>query len=262
MTDGEVEKAALIAGVELVKMGKDNAHIRTAGDNLAYGLEVVTGLVKTALLPLAVVNARASRYFESKFPEELSRRLRDVPPEDITSPKPSVAGPVLQGLGYSHEEESLRELYIALLAKAMDAREAATAHPGFAAIIGALSAEEAQLLKLMLKPGAVPMAELRVELPDGKYAIVLRHLIHATNEEDGVVVNPMFAAYIDNWVRLGLVEVHYDRNLGADSYEWVETRPEYAEQQRQRPSDKLYYLRGGLFPTAYGTGFARAVGIA
>ena len=237
-----------------------------AGDNIAYVGEVLTGIVKTALMPLAVVNARAQAYFDSKFPAELAAKMKDVPPEHISSPKPSVAGPTLQGLGYSHEEDSLRDLYVSLLATAMDGRVAKSAHPGFADIIGALSADEVSLLNSILKLDVVPSAELRINIDDQEgWTVGYRHLINA-KPDDGpgpAVVNEMFPAYIDNWIRLGLVEVTYQSYATADgAYNWVEGRPEYVScVDLLSENQTLTYERGVVRATAFGVAFASAVGI-
>ncbi|HEY5320525.1 MAG TPA: DUF4393 domain-containing protein [Galbitalea sp.] len=266
MSDGSTEAAAITAGLELVKMGSSNQRLRAAGDNVAYVGEVLTGLLKTALMPLAVVNARAEVYFNSKFPAELAAKMKDVPTKYIASPKPSVAGPALQGLGYSHEEDSLRDLYVSLLATAMDGRVASTAHPGFAEIIGALSADEVSLLNSVLTREILPCAEVRIKTEGVEgWNVVHRHLIDAKSDMgSGIpIVNTMNSAYIDNWVRLGLVEVSYMSYLTVEgAYDWVEPRPEYiANVGALTEGQNLTYERGVIRPSAFGIAFASAVGI-
>lgn len=262
MTNGAGAEAVKGA-VELVKAGAANPSMRKSGENLAFGLEVVTGIVKTALLPLAVVNARAKDFFEAKFPEELSNRLKDVPPESIVSPKPSLAGPALQGLGYSHEEIPLRDLYLNLLAKSMDGREPTAAHPGFAEVISALSAEEVGALQVLLKFEQLGLAQIRASFLDGTgFVVLLRHLAPFLAGEGTPYLNPLTPAYIDNWVRLGLADASYaDHLVSPDAYAWVADRPEYQNSEVTEPDKmELVFEKGLLRLTAFGKAFAHAVG--
>lgn len=258
---GTPEAAAIAAGLELVKLGSGNTRLRATGDNIAYVGETLTGLVKTALMPLAVVNARAQAYFESKFPTDLAEKMQDVPQENIVSPRPSVAGPVLQGLGYSHEEQSLRDLYLGLLATAMDDRVADHAHPGFAEIIGALSANEVAYLEIFLRRDALAIAELRMATAGSEgWHVKYRHLLSIT--VNGTPdVNEMLPAYVDNWIRLGLVEVSYMNYLTAEnSYGWVEQRPEY-KQIMLGEGQTVAIEKGMIRRTAFGQEFGKAVGV-
>src|ERR1051325_1629731 len=50
----------------------------------------------------------------------LSERLKYVPPEELVTPNPIVAVPVMQSLVYTAQEEDLREMFANLLATAMD----------------------------------------------------------------------------------------------------------------------------------------------
>ncbi|WP_166806043.1 DUF4393 domain-containing protein [Cryobacterium sp. TMT1-3] len=263
MSDGTTEAAAFNAAITLVGMGSKNTNLQRAGDNVAYVGEVLTGLVKTALMPLAVVNARAQKYFDSKFPEDLADKMKEVPPEFIASPKPSVAGPVLQGLGYSHEEDSLRDLYIGLLATSMDSRVAAKAHPGFAEIIGALSASEVGFLEPVLQIETMAAAELRSSIEgEQSWNVVYSHLVGLRNAVEPLL-DEMLPAYIDNWVRLGLVRVNYDTYLTDETaYDWVDARPEYQERVRGlQDGQSITFAKGVIQRTAFGFAFAKAVGI-
>ncbi|KVM47828.1 hypothetical protein WK30_27295 [Burkholderia vietnamiensis] len=75
---------------------------------------------------------------------------------------------------------------------------------------------------------------------------------------------PEFPAMIDNWVRLGLIEVSYDRYITEDRfYAWVENRKLYQELKatHDREGQSVIYQRGSMIRTAFGVQFARAVGM-
>ena len=142
-----VEGAASVAG-EVLRVAKNNPDARAAGQNLARSFKTVTETINVALLPLAMINygmKRARHYFENKFPEEMGELLATIPDGELVEPKASVAGPALQGLAYSHDEDELKALYLGLLATAMDGRVQDEAHPAYAEIIRQLSANELNL---------------------------------------------------------------------------------------------------------------------
>jgi hypothetical protein len=76
--------------------------------------------------------------------------------------------------------------------------------------------------------------------------------------------NPMLGAMIDNWVRLGLVEVDYDKHFADENnYIWAEKRPEYLRLSESPPQDgmKIGYEKGIMVQTELGKRFARAIGL-
>ena len=78
------------------------------------------------------------------------------------------------------------------------------------------------------------------------------------------VENPNQPAMVDNWLRLGLIEVRYDEWLiGDTAYSWVEERPEYQRAKLQYEIDgaTVSYQRGRIGRTAFGFKFGAAVGL-
>ena len=76
--------------------------------------------------------------------------------------------------------------------------------------------------------------------------------------------NVRLPAMVDNWIRLGLVEVDYQKWLTDDSaYAWVEQRPEFERLRATHESEtrKVTYQRGLLIRTQFGLQFAAAVGL-
>jgi hypothetical protein len=75
------------------------------------------------------------------------RRVNDkVPEENFVAAHPQLVGPVFEGLKYLEEESLLAELFLNLLARAIDKERANEAHPAFATIISQLSPDEAQII--------------------------------------------------------------------------------------------------------------------
>ena len=78
------------------------------------------------------------------------------------------------------------------------------------------------------------------------------------------VENERLPAMVDNWVRLGLVEVDYQKHLSDEgAYAWIEQRPEFEKLRAIHESDtcKVTYHKGLLIRTRLGLQFAAAAGL-
>ena len=112
---------------EVMKAAGDNPHVKEAGWELGKTALTLTKAINSVLLPVAAVNFafdKARIYFTERFPADMAQKAASIPPEAVVEPKASVAGPALQGLAFCHEEEDLKEMYLNLLASAMDDRVA------------------------------------------------------------------------------------------------------------------------------------------
>jgi hypothetical protein len=79
----------------------------------------------------------------------------------------------------------------------------------------------------------------------------------------------MTPAYVDNWIRLGLVAVTFTEHMTlltadttADAYSWVESQPDYLrlKEQHDRPGEQLVACdRGIMRTTDFGRRFREAV---
>lgn len=146
--------------VEAVPIYQDA--LQPAAKEIGTALQTVA---KTIHIVLAPVSALVWGYDQIKdfISTRLAEKLRDVPPENIATPKPNVAGPALESLKYTGHEETLREMYANLLAASMDTRTATGAHPAFVEIIRQLTPDEARLLRLFTPPRPLPLLNVRFE---------------------------------------------------------------------------------------------------
>ena len=256
---GEAEAAVAQAVGAVIQADGQHPRWDVSKDNAAGSAEIVTGFVKTVLLPLAVVN-RLGDWVREKLDAALTDELRDVPSESIVPPLASVAGPALQGIGYSLEEDELRDMYVRLIASAMDGREPGKAHPSYAAIVASLSAAETKYLNLVLG-GTHPLAEIRNGTSDGSgYTVMLTNLLPVVDLATGqIVLDPKLAEYIVNWERLGLVKTDWGSQLtAAGSYAWVDQHPQ-AAYYRGFLAGAFQVQNGILQTTPFGAAFAAAV---
>lgn len=255
---------------ELIKAAGDNPQVKEAGQELGKTVLTITKTINNALLPLAAINfafEKARKYFAEQFQSDMADKAAQIPLENIVEPKASIAGPALQGLAFSHEEQTLKEMYLNLLASAMDGRISNSAHPAFVEIIKQLNAEEARLIRsaLQLSTG-VPIVEIRLQdVKDRSWNILLKHLLNLTDDDNHQPVEDhTIPAMVDNWVRLGLVEIDYNKFFSdKDKYNWVEGRPELQQLRTTLETEekKVVFQKGIMVRTALGEQFARVVGI-
>lgn len=264
-------KNGIAALGELIKTAGDSPHAKEAANNIGQTAVTLTKTINNVLLPLAAVNFafdKARAYFNGKFQQDLGEKTANIPPENVVDPKASIAGPALQGLAFTHEETSLKDMYLNLLATSMDGRIASTAHPAFVEIIKQLDAEDADLIRGALRtPAAIPIAQIRLTTSGQQgYLVIATHLLNLRGGPQQMIQieNPNIPALIDNWCRLGLVEVDYNQHLTEPtSYEWVEQRPEMIRLKKERETDtqKVIHQMGILIRTQLGARFASAVGL-
>ncbi|SCX76990.1 DUF4393 domain-containing protein [Nitrosospira sp. Nsp13] len=254
---------------EVIKAAGNNPQVKEAGQELGKTALTVTKAINNVLLPLAMLNFafdKARKYYSEQFAIDMAQKAARIPPEEIIEPKASIAGPAIQGLAFCHEEPDLKEMYLNLLASAMDGRNANLAHPAFVEIIKQLNTTEAQLIGAILKSQTgLPIVELRLNTGVKGYHILLRHLLDLKSqstqqsaEDEGM------PAIVDNWIRLGLVTVTYQAQLLDEAnYSWVESRPEYRRfwDTPHLDGESVVFQKGIIVKTAFGDQFAKAVGL-
>lgn len=264
----ETAKDGITIVSDILKAAGDNPEVKEAGSNLGKTAVTVTTAINNVLLPVAAVNygfKKARKYFEERFQKDISEKMVGIYEEDLVEPKASIAGPALQGLAFTHEEPSLKEMYLSLLATAMNAPVADDAHPAFVEIIKQLNSDEAKLLPHMIILRAQPIVEVRTIIKkDRSWNVLHNHLMNMVNEDTNVPEEvPELEAMIDNYVRLGLLEVVYGKKVtGDDMYSWVEQRPEHlrCQELHNDAKHKVSFIPGYIKATALGRKFGQAVG--
>jgi|APLak6261658528_1056013.scaffolds.fasta_scaffold03763_2 hypothetical protein len=186
--------------------------IQPAAQELGKSLGTVAKAVNVALAPVSVMiwgYDQISDFISTKVAE----RLKNVPPENIITPKPNVAGPALESLRYTGHEPSLSDLYANLLAAAMDKETASGAHPAFVEIIKQLTPDEAKLVGLFSHEKVIPFPLLDVRWEyknptaekNGGQSILINFSLLGV--QAGLEFPQLTPTYIDNLCRLGLAEI-------------------------------------------------------
>ena len=267
---GNPSKEVITTIGEIIKVAGDNPDAKAAGNELGKTAHTLTKTINNALLPLAAINfgfEKAKEYFSTKFESDIEEKASKIPKARLIEPKPSIAGPALQGLAFSHDEESLRDMYLNILASSMDSEQEENAHPAFVEIIKQMDTNDAKIASLYLKnDNNYPIIEIRKENSTDKSWVVLAE--HILNIFDITTQEPRevdkVSTITDNLIRLGLITVSYDNHLNDSSfYDWVEKRPEFIRLKKSNTDEasKIVFQKGTLRPTSLGLQFSKAVGI-
>ncbi|MCS0562695.1 DUF4393 domain-containing protein [Citrobacter freundii] len=251
---------------DLMELAKNDENTVAASKNFGESAVIISKTVKNCLLPLAAVNYgidKAKAYFEKTFKKDLEEKTQSIPAENIVEPKASIAGPALQGLAFSHEEYNLKEMYLNLISSSMNRDVANDAHPAFVEVIKQLTSDEAEMLQIYLCDSA-PRVIGRVIYQQRNSSLQIDGNQNILMLQIGTepYYDKYLPSYVDNWVRLGIVEVRYDQYLKEELYEPLKIRNEYTQDNVNYGDDFIKTLGKGLIRrTPFGAQFAAIVGI-
>ncbi len=205
-----IKQCGNVAG-EVIKQGYGDVK-----DPLVKPLATSLGLVPRAInAALAGVQKWIlhREYSVEKTKKLLEIKLASIEPENIVSPSPHVAVPALQYISYCMDNEELRDMYANLLANAMNKVVRNGVHPSFVEIIKQLCPDEARILRYIAQQEGFPLLGIRYENPSTSDGFdIMKHFSdigYKTNCE----YPQDFPKYLDNLVRLGLVELEMIRSL-------------------------------------------------
>lgn len=97
--------------------------------------------------------------------EQVTKRLKDTAPKQISAPDSRIAVPAVQALVYSMGEEHIREMFANLLAASMVRGTKSLTHPAFVEIIKEMTSLEATTLSIIAER---PQWQFRVTYTNGK----------------------------------------------------------------------------------------------
>lgn len=238
--------------------------VQPAAQEIGKALQTVAKTVHVALAP---VSALVWGYDQIKefVSTKVAERLANVPPENIVTPKPNVAGPALESLRYTGHESSLSDMYANLLAASMDRSTAQGAHPAFVEIIRQLTPDEAKLVGLFVTGMPFPLVNVRWEYRNpvdgvtGGQGILTHHSLLGTVAR--CEYPQMTPTYLGNLCRLGLAEVpEFMQYTAKGVYDALEADPVVkgiVKQFEADPARRVVVDRKGLRVTQLGHQFAR-----
>ena len=237
--------------------------VQPAAQELGKALQTVAKTIHVALAP---ISALVWGYDQVKefVSTKVADRLKNVPEENIVTPKPNIAGPVLEALRYTGHEPLLSDLYANLLAASMDQATANGVLPAFVEIIKQLTPDEAKLVSLFIHAMPFPLLDVRWEYKTPTPEKTGGQKVIGNFSQLGVIAHCEFPhmtpIYIDNLCRLGLAEVpSMFQYTGIGVYDILENSPEIQMKKSEielNPEFNCVLERKGLQVTELGKQFA------
>lgn len=135
------------------------------------------------------------------------QRARDkVPEERQQEAAPSIAGPVMIALRFMEDDNILTEMYINLLARAIDKERSNEDHPAYVKIIEQLSPDEALFLA-KFKDMAAFAGKTEDAWWAGEHPTSQCHMYHTIMDDDYVLATPkeLIITHIDHLLALGVL---------------------------------------------------------
>lgn len=196
------ELALEVLRIALPKIYEDGAQpaVKRVGNLLENTVIACSWL----LTPIEVAAFYKKKFYKDL--EDLSIKLKD---KELVEPAIEIAVPILETLRHTSETH-LRELYLQLLASAMDKDKVADAHPAFIMLIKQLSPDEAIILRKL----SARHYERHIEHDFNRETDQFSNRRHILCEfpKDELVFSINFEMYINHLIKLGLVAFPvYDR---------------------------------------------------
>lgn len=152
--------------------------------------------------------------------EGLEKRFEKITVENRKTPDPEIAVPLMQALSYTAQNETLREMYLNLLANSMDISKEKDVHPSFVEIIKQMNSLDAKVFDIVANKKGYQQAINPAISIKNKQKI----FVNAVPEwfVDWGIPNYSSFDISSSLIRLskfGLIELMFDRTAGADTYE-------------------------------------------
>lgn len=211
---------------DIIKSASDAAQ-----DNLPATMQQTDGALSTVvgffnnvvLYPVKKANL-TFRYKLESFEDDLKEKTKNIPPENLQIPPTMIAGPTLEALRYTYDEDELREMYENLLASAMDTRIANQALPSFVDAIKQMSPLDALILQKFVDLYQLACAGIKfsIENTNQMYskAMPLYFLQELADMSDPFIVSTS----ITNLLRLGFLNI-IDGTIKNFDYESFKVHP-------------------------------------
>lgn len=178
------------------------------------------------------------RYKLEAFKDDLEEKIKVIPLENLQVPPTMIAGPALEALKYTYDEEELREMYETLLASAMDNRKLSSIHPSYVDAIKQMSPLDAIVLNKIADYHQLRCVEIKFLIEDGVHeygdAMPNNFCLELYDLGDPFSVSRS----IINLVRLGLIKIFNGIIKEADyeelvNHPYVSSRKELFEKDGQ-----------------------------
>ena len=202
---------------------------------------------------------------EEYVEQAVQKKLEGVPEERLKSPEPEIAVPLIQSLSYTAQNETLRDMYIALLANSMDKSKQNVVHPSYVEIIRKMNRLDALVFEnLSASSGYIKVVNPQISI-SGTNKIYTNSLPewYLGWTVDGYDEFAVSASLV-RLSKFGIIELMYDRSIEDADYSGLKHTPfiekMLAGHQAVHPNEVLCVTetKSVVFVNEYGKQFREA----
>lgn len=265
MNNDQIEGIAK-ATAEIVKVIPiyDDA-VQPIAKEIGQALGTIGGVINIALSPLAAM-VYGYGSIKDKLTSKLEKRLEKTLPENIIAPKLQLMGPLIEKYKYSYDSNELSDMFINLLANAMDKNTAEKAHPSFVNLISELSPDEARLIKTISLSRRLPKIDINrtVKVSNQSGHVLLYRNFTLLGYQSSLQYPELTPSYLSNLERLNIIQCSngsmQDAYIGEGIYEPLEEHEEIKKLiEKSTEENKIEIKRGIITITDFGKMFINAV---
>ena len=166
--------------------------------------DVAASTLKAARFVIAPIDYLAAQ--QDRFKVFLERVANKVPEEQLIPAAPQITGPILEHLRYLDADSVIAEMFVNLLARAVDKQRVGEAHPAFVNIVSQLSPDEAVIIKNLANNYWITA----IKFPSHKHNPIERISFQLKDDLRNQLVYPdNFSMYMDHLHSLNLGQWHY-----------------------------------------------------
>lgn len=235
--------------------------VQPVAKEIGKALKTLGGAINVALLPLETM-VYGYNIIKVELENRLETRLKRVLPENIIAPPLQVVGPLLEKYKYVHNNRELSQMFVSLLANAMDKDRVQNAHPSFVNIISELSPDEAKLVDTIHKEELLPKLDVRLKMKgenkEGYMTVITNFTL--LGEKAELQYPELTPSYLSNLERLMIIQC----SSGSFQEHYIEKeiyRPLLESPKIKNLNEKTAceVLEGTIWITDFGKMFMNAV---
>jgi hypothetical protein len=192
----------------------------------------------------------------------LEKRLEKVSEDKRHTPEPEIAVPLMQALTYTAQNDTLREMYLNLLANAMNGDYDKVVHTSYVEIIKQMNRLDVLVFTKIAKENGYIKAitpNIALKGTDKVFSKALPMWFLGWVIEEFDIFD--ISACLVRLSRLGLIDLMYDRTAGSDNYDELESSDlivSWVNAYRVKHDVELVSMKNVLFVNEFGQRFAEA----
>ncbi len=264
MTDNQIDSIvkATEGIVKAVPIYQDA--IQPVAIEVGKALKTVGGAINVALTPVAGM-VYGFDLIKKDLNKRLEKKLTAISPKDIIIPKLQLVGPLLEKYKFVYDNKELSQMYVSLLANAMDKNNVQKAHPSFVNVISELSPDEAKLIKTISKEDVLPKLDIkakRKEETKGFHYIYVNFTL--LGEKAELQYPDLTPSYLSNLERLSIITCpigdFQDRYTHKEHYKPLQEHQFIKDlKEKYKDTSDLETVEGIIRKTDFGLMFMEAV---